>query len=74
MALPLSNSEATAPPLRTRPPSLPLQLEELGVPVDAGVDAHAYGPPDRLGHLALVHGAETRLARVLDVAQGGRKV
>lgn len=44
------------------------------MPVDAGVDAHAHGPPDSLGDLALVRRAETRLARVLDVAQGGREV
>ena len=34
--------------------------------VDAGVEAEADGAADSLGHLALVHGAQTRLRRSLD--------
>ena len=40
--------------------------EDLRVVVDAGVEAEADGAADSLGHLALVHGAQTRLCRSLD--------
>lgn len=40
--------------------------EDLRVVVDAGVEAEADGATDGLGHLALVHGAQTRLRRSLD--------
>lgn len=42
--------------------------------VDAGVDAHAHGAPDRLCDLALVDGTERRVVGVLDVAHGRREV
>lgn len=42
--------------------------------VHAGVEAHADGAADGLGHLALVDGAQAGLARVLDAAHGGHEL
>ena len=47
---------------------------DLGVPVHAGVQAHADGAADGLGHLALVDGAQAGVVRVLDAAHGGHEL
>lgn len=46
-------------------------LEDLGVLVDGGVDAHADGAPHHLGNLALVDRSQAGLLGVLYPAEGG---
>lgn len=44
------------------------------MPVHAGMQAHADGPANGLGDLALVDGPQAGLVRVLDAAHGGHEL